>query len=210
MSLPSTGGVVGKKGGPSYGQMIDFGVVQAGLGELNPEITLDAHVRRPSDYKLLLQGGPNDYSGTRTGVYYTGNFICSIDRGLIPEFKLWEETMGVEEISMADIERYDNTRVAFAEILEGSEQYHAALSLAEKGDDNYGIFNGKVYRYQPFRETKVLGRVLRVGWRHTFEAIIRTKIPGVTRSSISEKFGVDMSKYPIGPPEELKRLLFEE
>ena len=82
------------------------------------------------------------------------------------------------------------------------------------GEDNPEYFirpsDGKLFRCIARRYEKVRGRCLRVGWRHTFEGILRFGVPGVTRESLSAKFHVDMYKVPIGPIEELVAALVEE
>ena len=70
--------------------------------------------------------------------------------------------------------------------------------------------DGRVFLYQALRWTKVRGEVQKIGWRHTLEAMLRSGIPGITRSSLSRKFDVDMLKYPVGAPEEVHDALFQE
>jgi len=57
---------------------------------------------------------------------------------------------------------------------------------------------------------KVRGRVIMLGWRHTFERLINANIPGITRDSLMVKFGVDLLKFPCGAPEEIRAELMEE
>ena len=195
----------------SIGKGLAYSTVESGLHELNPDISFDAAVRRPSEYSYVLQGGDN-MTEIRTGVYYLGKYVCAIDRDQIPEFKLWEEEDGLEPIPMADIEKYEGTRVSFLKIRPDSPIFRECKEKADKGSDNYAFeTDGCVYIYEAFRETKVIGRVMMVGWRHTFERLIARGIPGVTRSDIAEKFKVNMDLVPTGGDRaELERLLYEE
>lgn len=194
----------------NVGLSLSYETIESGLVELNTDFSFDAAVRRPSEYSYVLQGGDN-LTDVRTGVYFRGNYICAVDRGTIPEFKLWEEVDGLEPIEMKDINRYDDTRVVWHRVPNDHASYEEAHTKAVRGDDNFALHeDGKVIVYGAFRETKVLGRVIRVGWRHTLEAVARKNIRGAGRCALGEKFGVDMDKYPVGTPKELERLLYEE
>ena len=63
---------------------------------------------------------------------------------------------------------------------------------------------------KPVRYQKVRDRVFRLGWRYTFERLVMANVPGVTRESLGEKFGVDMHKYPVGAPDEVQAFMTEE
>lgn len=145
-----------------------------------------------------------------SSVYYNGQYICAMDRGVIPEFKNWELVDGVQPISMADIDKYEDTKVSYIQILPTDPFFNAALTKAQRKDDNYEIRDGKVFRYEAFRFCKVAGRVINLGWRHTLEALIRSGIPGVTRDSLSAKFGINMHMVPTGQLEDIQRALYEE
>jgi len=209
-----------KKEPLNMGTALDFSTIETGLRELNADISLDAIVRRPGDYGNALTMQPVDPNINRSGVYYNGRYVCAIDRGAIPEFKIWNEVLGFETIRMADIEKYDDTKVIYIQILPTDPFYNDALLLAQRGDDHYTAEfdgesktlrpGGKLYRYEATRETKVRGKVLRVGWRHTFEKLIGYGIPGVTRDSLAAKFNVNLNKFPVGPPIELEKMMNEE
>lgn len=164
--------------------------IQKGLRELNPQISFDAVVNRPSEYKFMLQGGDN-MTGTRGGVFYNGHFVCSIDRGVIPEKPVWSMAQGFEEIRMCDIERFDDSRVVYVEILTTDKFYHHALLKAQKGDDNFRLDgDGKVYKYQALRECLVRDKIITMGWRSTLSTLALKGIPGVTVDNLNEKFRV--------------------
>jgi hypothetical protein len=70
--------------------------------------------------------------------------------------------------------------------------------------------SGRLYRLVCRAYRKVRGRVVQLGWRHTFERIINANVPGATREAIGAKFKVDMLKFPVGAPDELIAALVEE
>jgi hypothetical protein len=86
-------------------------------------------------------------------------------------------------------------------------KHDAALG---KVDGAYVREDGKLVRITCWRKQKMRGRILSIGWRCTFENLIRHKIPGITRESLAAKFGVDMLKCPAGTPEELASALMED
>lgn len=186
-----------------HGVTLDYGAVTKGLRELNPQITFDAAVNRPQDYRFLASWAPTVVE-TRAGVYYNGKHVCSIDRGVIPEYAVWEMIDGMIECPMVDIEKYDETRVLYLEILKTDPRYHEALTRAQAKDDQFTFGeSGKLFLYQAFRPAKVRGNCLRVGWRHTFGRLVKAKVPGITLDALAKKFNVDMSKAFVGKPEEL-------
>ena len=185
-------------GAPDFGKVIQESTIKTGLRELQPGIHFDMGTN-------LGQWLPKQ--DKRQGIFYDGKHICSMDRGPVSEFTVWEQVPGIVEIDMVDAESDDDANVFFMEILPNDPGYETAKIKAIREDDNYKIDeNGKVFRYQALKMGKVKGECLRIGWRHTFERLIAAKIPGVTRQSIAAKFGVDMNKFPVGPPEELAEL----
>lgn len=188
-----------------YGHTLSYPVVEKGLQELQPGIHFDMGPRLNMEHPFMAE---------RAGVYYDGKHICSIDRGIIPEYKVWTQEDGAVEIPIVDAERYDDAVVAFVEILPTSPIYQDAWDLAAKGHDNYKIDRradgDKLFHHRCMRVVKVRGRVLRVGWRHTFERLVAAKIPGVTRQSLATKFGVDMNRMPVGSKEEVEAAILAE
>ena len=194
-----------------FGNSLNFADVEKGLRELNEDISFDASVRRPADYKPVLSVAASEMQDIRCGVYWNGKYVCAVDRGVIPEFKIWNVRTGWLEIPMSEIEKGE-TKVCWVEIPAHSEHYEAAKAMALKKDDNYAITEeGKVIRFQALRWQKIPDRVMRVGWRHTFEALLRNQIPGVTRDAIERKFKVDMKKVLVGGDQvDYERTLYEE
>ena len=170
----------------------DAGEIRRGLAELAPDISFDAVVNRPSDNFYVLEGGDH-MEEERGGVYHLGRFICAMDRGIIGEDAVWEMADGFREIDMSDIERYDDTKVVYFEILPTDPNYHFALLKAQEKHDNYQQDgDGRLFRYQALRQAKVPSRILKIGWRSLFATLISRGIPGVTQQSIFQKFGVRM------------------
>lgn len=174
------------------GQSLSASDIKRGLVELNPQISFDAATNRPSDYHFVLQGGDNK-SNTHGGVFYNGRYVCSMGRGVIPEHDVWSMTDGIEDIRMCDIERYDNSRVIYVEVLESDPNYHIALLKAEKKDDNFVLDgDGRVFKYRAVREGRVRDKIEIPGWRPTFARLLQMKIPNVTVDTLNKKFGVRM------------------
>ena len=178
------------EGALKLGLSLNSSDIQKGLQELSPGISFDAVVNRPSEYRFVLRGGDN-MTSTRGGIFYNGFFVGAMDRGIIPELSVWSMKDGYEEIRMCDIERYDDSRVVFVQIMETDKFYHQALLKAEKGDDNFRLDgDGKVFKYQALRETRVRDKVITMGWRSTLVNLASRGIPGVTLDSLNKKFRV--------------------
>jgi len=194
--------------------MLRFETIEKGLKELNNDISLDVPVRRSLDWSYMFVPAPGAVATNRKGraaVYHGERYVCALDRGDVPEVKVYGVEDGFIPIQMSEIHRYDDSKVSYMEILPESPYYHAALSMAQRGDDNFTIAKGgKVFLYEAQRWGKVRGGVQKLGWRHTFEALLRRKIPGITRDSLAKKFNVDMLRYPCGQPEEVHAALFAE
>ena len=183
------------------GVSLDETTIKSGLQELNSSIHFDM---------LTNVGQWHPHQESRQGVWYEGRHISSMDRLQSPEFKIWSVEQGVVEIDPVDADKYDDGHCVYVEILPTDRFYSAALEKAEKNDDRFTLDNGKVLKWSYFRMMKKRGIVMRLGWRHVFEKLVRAKIPGVTRDSLALKFNVDMYKYPVGAPEEVEAALNAE
>lgn len=184
-----------------FGQMLDSAIVEKGLRELCPDLNFDLGTR-------IGQWHPNQDS--RQGVFYREKHICSMDRGMIPEFKIWETTKRVTEIPWyaADTEDASISYVVIPKTMPGyQDMFEKAL---KNNDPEWMVKDGKLLKLKALGYAPIGRRCLRVGWRHTFEALLRDNVPGITRQSLGEKFKVDMLKYPVGTPEELVAALVEE
>jgi len=173
----------------NLGRSLTDSDIRAGLFEMNPSISFDAAINRPSEYRFVLKG--DNMTDVRGGIFYNGMYVCAYDRGVVPELPIWSMTDGIEEIRMCDIEKYDDTRVCYVQIMESDPHYHIALTKAESKDDNFVLDDdGKVYKYTALRECRVRDKIIRIGWRRTLVHVATAGIPGVTIDTVNAKFGV--------------------
>ena len=135
-----------------------------------------------------------------------------MDRATIPEFKIWsvEEFLVPIPWHAADEEmasiRYE---VIPRDSLEWPDLYFKAV---RGSDPEYVLVKdgADVARCVPMAMRKRPGFVIKLGWRHTFEALVRASLPGITRLSLGAKFGIDMHKFPMGAPDEVAAALHAE
>jgi len=185
----------------SMGRLIDASIIERGLIELNPDIHFDAGTKK---------GEWHPYQATRQGVFWHGQHICSMDRGMVPEFKQWTVITRLVPVGWEEADKDDvsiQTRVIPPS---DSDYVDAALHVMNKTTGYEMRPDGSVLKYTPMAYRKVQGKVALVGWRHTFERIIFRDLPGLTRSAIASKFGVDMMLYFGVPKHELHQALIEE
>lgn len=185
-----------------WGKTLDSTKIEVGLRELNRDIHCDMGTKI---------GHWHPYQESRQGVFYRGAHLCSMDRGIVPEFKIWsvKEYLVPVPISEAEKERVSlmyqvvpvNTPGYFDLYEEARQGKHATLDIRA---------DGALVQLTAHEKKKMPHKVVLVGWRHTFERLLKEKIPGVTRESLGVKFGVDMYKYPVGPPEEVVQALVAE
>jgi hypothetical protein len=185
-----------------WGKSLHEGTIKKGLRELNSEIHFDMGT-------ALNQWHP--MQSTRQGVFYKGHHICSMDREMVPEYKVWTVDENVVPCSLGEADQ-ENVSVTYKVLDENTEGYDDLYALARmRKDDSLQIRrDGELVRLSAYRKTKTRGRCIRVGWRHTFEAMLQRDIPGVTRTSLATKFGVDMLRYPVGDAPDVVAALMEE
>jgi len=189
----------------NFGRTIESAVIEQGLRELNPGIHFDMGTKL---------GMVHPMQGIRQGVFYNGNHVCSMDRGLIPEYKQWQCGWAWIPCEMSEWDKED-VKLGWEVVSSSVPGYvDLAMDVVAGKRDTYSIRDdGQIIRLTGKRKQAVIGRVIWVGWRHTFEKLLQRGIPGVTRTSLAEKFGVDMLKYPLGSdgtPEEMIAALHEE
>jgi hypothetical protein len=179
--------------GTDTGHELNSVDIERGLRELNSDMHFDLAAK-------IDQKHP--YIGERQGVYYNGNHICSMDRGVSPEFKVWTMVRRPVEVGWSEADK-DDVSVQYEEILPATEGYADLRMLAASGRDHSLRIrdDGKLFKLRCMAVRPARDRIIRCGWRHTFEHIIRWGVPNITRENLSAKFGVDMNKYPMGPPE---------
>lgn len=186
-----------------FGHPLDSAVMERGLRELC------------SDLKFDLGGTHGLWHPrieNRMGVYYLDQHICGMDRGVVPEYKVWDTKKVVREIPWSEADRED-AGIGYVEVLPTEPDY---IDLYEKGlrgnDPIYFIrpSDRKLFKCKAQGYVTIRNRCVRVGWRHTLERILAFGVPGVTRDAVSKKLGVDMSLMPSGTREELIAALVEE
>jgi hypothetical protein len=183
------------------GRLLDETTVKMGLRELCPDIHFDMATNL---------NGWHPSQSLRQGVFWHGQHVCSMDRGMIPEFKQWTVITKYVPVGWEEADKED-VSISTQVIPMTSEEYRDALLHVMAKDTGYEWRpDGAIIRYTPMAYRKVQGRVAMVGWRHTFERIINRNLPGLTRSAIASKFGVDMLKFPVGTPQEMVAALLEE
>jgi hypothetical protein len=170
-----------------WGKQIESSVLETGLRSLQPDLHFDMGPKL---------GMYHPWMKTRQGVYYLGMHICSMDRGLVPEFRVW--TTGPMEVpvsihDMADEEvslRYEILPVTTPGYLDIKSE-----ALSGRCVDAIVRADGQVMRLRAYRTKNLPSRIVLVGWRHTFEGILQYKVPGITRQNLGTTFGVDMFRY---------------
>lgn len=144
--------------------------IKQGLQALNKDIFFDLAGRHNVKHPFI------DY---RQGVYWDGlpegrKHICSMDRGTatqgaIPEVPVWQ--------SLKDVVEADWDDVTAGELL----RQEPPFPMPCFHDEN----KVQIVRHVP-------SEVIMCGWRHTFEKLLKKKIPGVTRESLANKFCVSL------------------
>lgn len=184
----------------TLGDTMSSVAIQKGLLELNPDIHFDMPNKLGEAGFVFSSQGFETINANRQGIYWNGRYITGMDRGIITEFKLWEEEDGVEEIRGTDHLLHDNVFCTYVEILPTDQFYNEAVLKAQREDDNFTIReDGKVFKWSHFKFMKVRGRIIRVGWRHTLTNLASAGIPGVDKRALEIKFNIDLSLKPIGP-----------
>ena len=187
--------------------------MEAGLRDLNKDINFDVAVRK-DEYGYALQMEPakrRALEQNRIPVCHLDRYICSMDRGVAPEFKLWSVVSRPLEVEWWEADK-ENASIQYETIPFTDPKYADLYSDAEKGKDNGLVImaDGRLAKMKCFVYRKCRGRVVQVGWRFTFHNLINANIPGVTARTVNEKFNVDMDKMPVGSREELYAALVEE
>ena len=188
--------------GPETGKTLDSSTIQQGLKELCPDLHFDLAA-------AIGQWHPSIED--RQGVYYCGKHLCSMDRGLVPEFKIWSVVKQPTRIEWWEADK-DDASIQYRTLLPNDPMYEDGMRKARSGSDPQWLLlaDGRVAECYAVGQRPVKGPIVRLGWRHTFERLLQHGVTGITRQSLSAKFGVDMLKYPMGPPEEVYAALVEE
>lgn len=185
----------------SMGRTIDAAIIEKELIELCPDMHFDAGTKK---------GEWHPYQAVRQGVFWHGQHVCSMDRGLVPEFKQWTVISHIVPVGWEEADKED-VSIQLEVIPPSSGEFlDAALHMMNRTTGYEYRPDGAIIKYTPVARRKTRGRVALLGWRHTFERIINRNLPGLTRGKIAEKFGVDMNIYFGVPKNELYSALIEE
>ena len=151
------------------------------------------------------------YIERRQGVFFQGSHICSMDRGMIPEFKAWGTQERVVPAQWAEADQ-SNVSIRWQIVPTSDPEYPDKWAMAKAGLANeYSVRDdGRLMFLTPFKTIQGRGKVWRLGWRHTFAAILFRQISGITHASLGAKFGIDAMAFPQGAPEDIHAALFEE
>lgn len=197
------------------GRALDSSTIQKGLRELNADFAFDVAVNRPGEWENVIQFASHKaleaMRKNKLPVMWRDNYICGMDRGLVPEYKQWSVKEQVVEVPWSEADGED-VSVQWRTIPFDDPLYIDHYFAAIRGSDPSLALAGSgiVVRRVCMGYVKVPYKPIMLGWRHTFENILRHAIPGVSRASLGAKFGVDMLKYPCGSPQEIVRDLVEE
>jgi len=163
------------------GQLLSEDRIKAGLLKLSPGIFFDYASRHDKWHP---------YQDIRQGVYHDDRedgrkHICSMDRGvldgMIPEVPIWKTDWDIVEVTWDE--------VSAGELISQEPPF----PMPCYHDEN---------KVQIRRQVK--NDIILSGWRHTFDKLIATRTPGVTRSALEAEFGISMRDYvePCLIPEE--------
>lgn len=191
------------------GLQLDSSRIEQGLRELNPDLNFDV-ANRLEEWNYLLEVDPRvrrAIEEQRQPVLWRERYICSLDRGMVSEYKVWSLKTVQEEVPADE----SGDMVNFERVGSADWTYRGLAERVTAGDKSCRVnSDGTITRFWTYRPKQIKNKVLRLGWRHTFENLLLHDVPGVTRESIAIKFRVDMYKHPVGPPEELVAALSEE
>ena len=188
---------------PQYGRSLDSSVIETGLRQLNKGFHFDVG----GNLGLM-----HPFIEDRMGVWFEGRHLVSMDRGIVPEVKIWSRIRVVREVPWSQADREDASIQWQSVPEEPKDLYEEAKAKALRGNDpQYSMSaEGTVRKMTAMAPVEIQGRVVRLGWRHTFEGIIKHGIQGAGRIEIAKQFGVDMMKVPVGAYEDVVAALLEE
>ena len=109
--------------GPEHGTTLDSATVERGLKELCPSLHFDMGAKLGIWHPKIQD---------RQGVFYNGGHICSMDRGVIPEYKLWSVSESVVEVDWAEADK-DDVSIHWQRIAPGAEGYDDLKEIAQIG-----------------------------------------------------------------------------
>jgi len=183
--------------------------VKSFLQEMNPEIHFDMGA---------CLGLWHPYMQFRQNIFYRGGSVGAMDRNVLPEVPIWSMKRDLvrvpaEQVKIHEIAVYGTKGVAITcqkckHTWQQGNTTPTVVCPDESACGNFGLVtdsslftaseipDGTAWVYREVRD-----RVILVGWRHTFNRLLKAKIPGVTQKKLEEKFGIDLWPKPVDPLE---------
>lgn len=176
---------------------VSEGLLEMGMGDVGRYLQT-ASIKRaltecnPGFHFQVSENHDHPMRDTRIGVWFNGRHICSLDRGPnVPEAKVWIVQEGAEDISWTDIDKYDDCKIAYMQILPTDPTYQDAWLAFEAKRDGYHLdLSGRLFHYRALRKAWVPDRILYVGWQHTLHRVLSQNIPGVTKDALCKALGL--------------------
>ena len=173
--------------------------VKAGLRQLNPDLHFDMGA-------CLNIWHP--FKDSRQNVYYLGRSIGAMDRGTLPEVPIWTTKRDMVEVPWNEVLPGEIAMYRTEGVIANCHKCKASWELLCRPDGTmicptlcgnmglatdpvlFGWSNKPAATAHVFRSTR--DRVVLVGWRHTFFKLCKAGVPGVTKETLEEKFGVNL------------------
>jgi hypothetical protein len=181
------------------GTTMQEGSVKAGLLALNSDLHFDMGV---------CLGLWHPFMDSRQNVFYRGNSVGAMDRGTLPEVPVWSTRKELVEVPWYDVRPGELALHTTTGVRGQCLKCNCTWDLPQRpigwsgcfaacGNVGYAsdlklfhyenVFTGKAQVFRSVRD-----RVLLVGWRHTFDKLIRATIPYITKAALEQKFGVNL------------------
>ena len=190
---------------------IDYTTMKRGLQELNRSIVFDDGC---GQVIYMMNEGK-----MRAGIYHNNRYLSAVERTLMPEFSVFDGYDNFEVPCTRDeffASDKDDLTHYVQEIVVNAQTdplNHMILSNFIGLDGSKTLKNGRggetiVVRFPtgdivvstPMKIVRLPSQVIQIGWREVFERLLTADIPGITKESLSKKFGVDMNcpyKYDL-------------
>lgn len=179
----------------SSGRSLDASVIQRKLLELNPDFSFDV-MNKLSECVPVLGAGFKRLNPLRQGVYWKGTHVCSMDRGVVPEYPTFftvKRRMPVDAAHADD----DGVVTTWRAISPGQPEYVDALLHALNQDAGWELRpDGVIIASEWSKTVEAAGPKEYLGWRPTLLKIMRRGIPGVNFTTLGAKFETDMAILP--------------
>jgi hypothetical protein len=186
------------------GQTMQEATVKAALRQLNPDLHFDMGA-------CLNIWHP--FKDSRQNVYYLGRSIGAMDRGTLPEVPVWTTRRDMVEVPWQEVKPDEIAMYPTEGVIASCRKCSCSWNLGFRPEGllvcpglcgNMGLatdselfgwqnrMSGTAHVFRTVRD-----RVVLVGWRHTFFRLYRAGVPGVTKETLEEKFGVNLDPRVI-------------